>query len=194
MKMLECFQGLAQRHDFVVHGAMCRRLAAFLHRLFVTMNAVFLDLAGSDFREAQMAEERHQVHLRPPVLAFDVDLAALALRDDVVFAQVLFGSLAESFFCFDFSAAEFSAELQVPILGDLFGFPEAVFFRACAPVFSAEITGTLPATAVRALVDVNFAAHEGELFSHRGCLPNSFKNVKSVKELCNSSGGNRLCQ
>src|SRR5207245_6045899 len=101
---------------------------------------------------------------------------------------------AEGFFGLYFTGAEFSAELQVPILGDLLGFREAVFFRAGAPVFSAEITGTLPATAVRALVDVNFAAHDGDLFTHRGCLPHSLKNVKSVKELCNSRGGNRLCQ
>jgi hypothetical protein len=31
-------------------------------------------------------------------------------------------------------------------------------------------------TAVRAFVDVNFAAHDGELFGHGGCPPDSFKN------------------
>jgi hypothetical protein len=37
-----------------------------------------------------MAEERHEVRCGSPVLALDVDLAALALRDDVEFTQVEF--------------------------------------------------------------------------------------------------------
>jgi hypothetical protein len=56
----------------------------------VALNSVFLDLAGRDFREAHVAEKRDQVSLRPAVLSSDVVFVALALRDDVVFAQVLF--------------------------------------------------------------------------------------------------------
>ncbi len=82
------FQGLPESHDLLMHGVVGRRLAALLHRLFMAVNPVFLHLAGGDFREAHVAEERHQMHARPRVLAFDVDFAALPLRDDVVFTQV----------------------------------------------------------------------------------------------------------
>ena len=91
------------------------------------------------------------MHARPPVLARNVDFAALALRDDVVFTQVLCRGFAESFFGFDFSAAEFAAELQIPILGENFRFRETVFLGARPPILAGEIAGALPVTAVRAL-------------------------------------------
>ena len=56
------FQGLAEGDDFLMHGIAGRRLAALFDRFLVAMNAVFLDLAGGDFGEAHIAEERHQVH------------------------------------------------------------------------------------------------------------------------------------
>ena len=56
-----------------------------------------------------MTEEWHELPLRAPLLAFDVDLAVLALRDDVVFTKESFGCFAEGFFCFDFSATELSS-------------------------------------------------------------------------------------
>ena len=80
-------QGLSKSDPLLMHGVAGRRLAALRHRFFVAMNAVVLDLAGSNLRQAQMTEERHQVPLRPPLLAFHVDFAALALRDDVVFTK-----------------------------------------------------------------------------------------------------------
>src|SRR5208337_4376313 len=104
--------------------------------------------------------------------------AALALREDVVFTQKLFGCFAEGFFCFDFSAAEFPAELQIPILGNLLGFREALFLCAGPAVLAGEIAGALPAAAVRAFVDVNLSTEDGVLFRHRGCPPNSFKKRK----------------
>ncbi len=113
-----------------------------------------------------MAEERHQVHARPPVLAFDVDLAALALGDEVVFAQELFRGFAEGLFCLDFAVAELAAKLQIPILRDLLGAREAIFLRGCPPVFAAEEGGTLPAGAVRAFVNVNLAAQDRVVFRH----------------------------
>ena len=82
-----CFQGLPESHELLMDGVMSRRFAVLGHRLFVAMNAVVLDLAGSNFRQAQLTEERHQVPLRAPLLAFHVDFAALALRDDVVFTK-----------------------------------------------------------------------------------------------------------
>jgi len=48
-------------------------------------------------------------------------------------------NLAKGLFGFDFSGAEFSAKLQIPVLGDLFGLREAFFLGADAPVFSCEI-------------------------------------------------------
>src|SRR6266851_3015557 len=143
-----------------MHGVAGRRFAALGSRFFEAMNSIFLDLAGGNFREAQGAEERHQVHARPPVLAVDVDLAALALRDEVVLAQELFRGFAEGLFCFDFAAAEHAAKLQIPVLGDLFGSREAIFLRGCPAVFPAEVGGTLPAGAVRAFVNVNLAAQD----------------------------------
>src|SRR5208337_2934226 len=106
--------------------------------------------------------------------------AALALREDVVFTQKLFGCFAEGFFCFDFSAAEFPAELQIPILGNLLGFREALFLCAGPAVLAGEIAGALPAAAVRAFVDVDLSTEDGVLFRHRGCPPNSFKKRKCV--------------
>ena len=72
-------------------------------------------------------------------------------------------------------------ELKIPILGHRFGFGEAVFLRARAAILASEITGTLSVTAVWAFVDVNFAAHDGELFGHDGCPPHSSRNAKVCK-------------
>src|ERR1035437_6360662 len=108
------------------------------------------------------------MHPRPPVLAVDVNLAAFALGDEVVLAQKLFRRLAEGFFGFDFTVTEFPAKLQVPVLGDLFGYREALFLRAGAAVFPAEVTGSLPASAVRTFVNMNLAAEDGVvMFVHR---------------------------
>jgi hypothetical protein len=43
-----CFQGLAQRHDFLMGGAVSRRLAAFSNCLLVSVNSKFLDLSCGD--------------------------------------------------------------------------------------------------------------------------------------------------
>jgi hypothetical protein len=83
------------------------------------------------------------------VLPSDVHLAALALSDEIVFTVVLRRRFAEGFLGLDFSAAEFAAELEVPILGDFLGFGETVFFRTPAAILTREICGALPATAVR---------------------------------------------
>lgn len=48
----------------------------------------------------------------------------------------------------------FSAQLQVPVLGDLLGFREAFFFGADAPILARQIGGALPQTAIGTLVDV----------------------------------------
>ena len=75
------------------------------------MNPVFLDLARSDFRDSQVSEERHQVDATSPVLALDVLLVTLSLRDDVVLVKVVFRDLAKGLFTLDLSSAEFPAKL-----------------------------------------------------------------------------------
>ena len=80
---------------------------------------VFLDPAGRDFRDAQVLEERDQVNARPPVLAVYISLVVLPLRLDVVLVQVVGRDFAKGLFGFDLSGAEFPAQLQVPVLGDL---------------------------------------------------------------------------
>src|SRR3984957_11061127 len=143
-----------------MHGVAGWRLATLGRGLFEAMNPVFLDFAGGNFREAKGAEERHQVHARSPVLAVDIDLAALALGDEVVLAQKLFRSFAEGFFCFDFAVAKLAAKLQIPVLRDFFGSREAIFLCGSPAVSSGKEGGTLPAAAVRAFVNVNLAAED----------------------------------
>lgn len=70
------------------------------------MNPVFLDLARSDFRDSQVSEERRQVDATSPVLAVDVLLIALPLRDDVVLVQVMFRDIAKG------------SQLTAPVVGE----------------------------------------------------------------------------
>jgi len=77
---------------------------------------------------------------------------------------------AKGLFGFDFSGAEFSAQLQIPVLSDLLGFREAFFLGADAPILAREIGGALPQAAIGTLVDVDFAAEDSVLFGHRYLL------------------------
>src|SRR5260370_21787274 len=69
----------------------------------------------------------------------------------------------------------------ITLFGDLLGFRQALFLRARAAVFPAEVAGTLPAAAVRTFVNVNLAAQDRVVFRHRGCLraPSKRKMSKS---------------
>ena len=73
------------------------------------------------------------------MLAFHVSLVALSLRHDVELAQVVLRHFAKGLFALDLAGAEFSAQLQVPILGDFLGFGEALFLRAGATILAREI-------------------------------------------------------
>ena len=157
---------LAQRHDLLMHGVMRGRFSEFLVRFLVPVNAVLLYGSRCDFGEAHLPEKRNKVIARPPVLALDVVLVSLALRDDVVFLQILFGGFAVGLFGLDLSIAELAPQLEVPVLGDFLGFGEALFLRRAASIFPGEIGGALPVAAVRALVDVDLAAEDVELFWH----------------------------
>jgi hypothetical protein len=105
------------------------------------------------------------------MLAPDIDLAALPLRDDVVFTQELFGGFAKRFFSFDFSAAKFSAQLQKPILSNVFGLRETLFLCTGAPIFAGKIGGALPESAIGTFVNVNFSAEDRVLFGRDGRPP-----------------------
>ena len=110
---------LAQGDGFLMEGAVARWLAAVGHGFLVSVNSVFLDLSRSDLGDAQVLEERDQVNARPPVLAVYMSLVALPQRHGVVLVQVVGRDFAKGLFGFDLSGAEFPAQLQVPVLGDL---------------------------------------------------------------------------
>ena len=118
----------------------------------------------------QVPEEGDQVNARSPVLAFYVALVALPLGHDVVLAQVMGRDFAKGLFGFDLSGAEFSAQLQIPVLGDFLGLRETFFLGADAPIRARQIGGALPQAAIGTLVDVDFAAQDGVLFGHRHLL------------------------
>ena len=63
----------------------------------------------------------------------------MPLRHDLVLMEVVLRNLAKGLFGFDFSGAEFSAKLQVPVLGDPLGFRGAFFLGADVPVFAREV-------------------------------------------------------
>ena len=74
-------------------------------------------------------------------------------------------------FAFDFSEAEFSAQLQIPVLRDLLGFREAFFLGADAAVLAGEIGGALPQPAIGTLVDEELCRQGGcVLFGQRQLL------------------------
>jgi hypothetical protein len=52
------FQNLAKRHNFLMEGAVARRLAALGNRLLMSVESVFLDLSCGYFGDAQVSEER----------------------------------------------------------------------------------------------------------------------------------------
>jgi hypothetical protein len=52
-----CFQGLSKSDHLLIDGVAGRRLAALCYRFFVAMNAVVLDLAGSNLRQAHRTEK-----------------------------------------------------------------------------------------------------------------------------------------
>src|ERR1700687_76073 len=106
------------------------------------------------------------MHARAEVVLFDVGLASLALGDDLVFPQELLRRVAKGFLCLDFAAAQLAPELQVPVLGDLLGFGQAVFLGAAPTVLAGKVGGTLPVAALRASVDVNLAAQDRMRFGH----------------------------
>ena len=58
---------------------------------------------------------------------------------DVVLVQLMFRDFAKALFAFDFSGAENSAQLQVPVLGDFLSVREAFFLGADAPVLARQI-------------------------------------------------------
>ena len=76
---------------------------------------------------------------RSPVLAVHIVLVPLPLRHDVVLAQKMFRHLAKCLFGFEFSSAKLPPKLEIPVLGDILGFGEALFLRAGSTILAREI-------------------------------------------------------
>lgn len=70
----------------------------------------------------------------------DVALVTLPLRHDVELAQVVLGNFAKGLFALDHSVVDFSAESQVPILGDFLGPGETVVFRGGSVILASKKT------------------------------------------------------
>jgi len=92
------------------------------------MDAIVLHGAAGDFGQAHVAKEWKQVHFGSPVLAGDITFIALPLCNHVILAQVLRVGFAKDLLGFDFAVAEFSPQLQIPILGDFLRFGQAFLF------------------------------------------------------------------
>jgi hypothetical protein len=132
------------------------------HRLFTAVNAVFLNLAGVYFRKPHVAKEGNQMDAQPSFVIVHIDAIALAFGDDLVFTLELGGCITECFLRDEFAIAEFAAQPQIPILGEVLGLREALLFCCFTPVPAGEVAGALPVTAVIvAFVDVNFSAENG---------------------------------
>src|SRR5260370_40532799 len=101
------FENLAQRHDFLMHGVMRRRLAAHRLTFLKSMDAIFIDLARRDLRKNHVAEERDEMAIGTRVLSARIGRVALSLRHDVEFAQVQLRSFTEQFATFQLTIAEF---------------------------------------------------------------------------------------
>ena len=82
------FENLAQRHDLLVHRAMCWRLATGCLGFFESMDAIFIDLARSDFGKNHAAEEWYEITIRTRMLTTRVGRISLSLRHDVELAQI----------------------------------------------------------------------------------------------------------
>ncbi len=131
-----CFEDLAQRHDFLVHGVMRRRFAASSPAFFKPVNAIFIDFASRDLGKHHAAEKRDQVTICTRVLSARIGRAPLSLRDDVEFAQGQLSRFAEQFSAFQLTVAELAAQLQIPVFCDFLCLREAVLFGGCAPILS----------------------------------------------------------
>lgn len=62
------------------------------------MDAVFLDLAGSDLGDPEFAEEGQQMEPNAYAVTFNPAGASPALGDDLIFLQELVGSLLDGLF------------------------------------------------------------------------------------------------
>jgi hypothetical protein len=83
---------------------------------------------------------------------------ALSLGDDAVFLDELIGDLLDGLFGLEQTGAGFAAELEVPVLGDLFGVSEALLARAAAALFAADRGRAMPDLALAAAVELQFTA------------------------------------
>jgi hypothetical protein len=69
-------------------------------------------------------------------MAFNVLGITLALGDDLVFALELHSGFAKCFLVAYFTVAGLAAQLQIPVLGEVFGPAQAVFLGGNPPVLA----------------------------------------------------------
>src|ERR1039458_6732912 len=128
------FENLAQRDDFLVRGVMRWRFAAHSVAFFKPMDTVFIDLASRDLGKHHAAEKRDQVAICTRVLSARIGRAPLSLGDDVEFAQVQLSRFPEQFAAFQLAAAEFAAQLQIPVFCEFLCLREALLWSLCASI------------------------------------------------------------
>lgn len=148
------------RDDLVMQRAARGRLAGVrsvalrmrvrLIRRRHPVDAVFLDFAGGDRREAHRAEKLGQVQVQAQsrLVAFDPTRAALAFGDDLVFALELCRRLPEGLLGKQRALAVFVAQREIPVLGKFLGELKALVLGRGSPVSTGEICGALPVAAV----------------------------------------------
>jgi hypothetical protein len=72
-------------------------------------------------RDPELAEEGEKVQAQENAVTLVPARAAMALGDDLVFLEELFGNLPEELFRFQETGVILAAQLEIPILGDLLG-------------------------------------------------------------------------
>lgn len=119
------FQDQPQRHDFIVQGAACGRLAGAGRGRPV--HPVLLHFPRRHLGESQVPEEGTKMKADADFVALGPALAPLALGDNPVFFLELVGGSAERLFCLKEACAGPAAQSQIPVLGELLGGFEVLF-------------------------------------------------------------------
>jgi hypothetical protein len=83
------------------------------------------------------------VQAQANAMALDPAGAPLALGDDLVFLEELVGGLAKGLFRCQKAGPVLAAQLEIPVLGDLFGQSEAFFLGADSALLAANRRGAM---------------------------------------------------
>jgi hypothetical protein len=120
-----------------------------------------LHFAWRDLGYAELTEEGPEVKPQANLVSLHPAGGALALGDDLVFLLELVGGLVEGLLGrLEQPCAALAAELEIPVLGDLFGERETVLAGAFAPLRAADRGRTVPGGAVRPSIDLDLPAQD----------------------------------